>query len=134
MGKDWNKTWWGISLMIIFFIVSIPYLVWTKVQMKEELKNSLHSFLVSFLDSYGLVLGNAMTRKNDGIFLRPVFFKFEGESMTKEEKRIYKESLYWKRKMLRIKFIYVKKAVLNEFKKFRRLLGEIWNKKGKSKE
>ncbi len=29
---------------------------------------------------------------------------------------------------------YVKKAVLNEFKKFRRLLSEVWNKKGKSKE
>lgn len=37
--------------------------------------------------------------------------------MTKEWKIVYKETLYWKRKMLRLKFLFLKKAILKELNK-----------------
>lgn len=36
--KEWYKKWWGIILVVFFFPIVVPYLVWTKTNWNKSLK------------------------------------------------------------------------------------------------
>src|SRR3989344_298542 len=37
-GKPFYKTWWGLLLIVLFFPIVIPYLVWTKTSWNKWVK------------------------------------------------------------------------------------------------
>ena len=50
----WYKTWWGILLIIIFFYILVPYLIWTKTDLNKSIKIII-TILCGLLFVFGVV-------------------------------------------------------------------------------
>jgi len=47
--ESWHKEWWGIILIITFFPIVVPYLVWTKTTWAKWIKITITVFCVIFV-------------------------------------------------------------------------------------
>lgn len=59
--KPWYKKWWGILLIILFFPILIPYLVWTKTGWNKWIKIGITTMCVLIL-VFGFA-GNSQNKK-----------------------------------------------------------------------
>ena len=46
MKKEWYKTWWGILLIVLFFYILVPYLVWTKTDLNRNIKIAITALCI----------------------------------------------------------------------------------------
>lgn len=62
MKQEWYKTWWGVVLCVLFFYITIPYLVWKKTNWNKGVKIGVTVACV-LLFCYGIISSNLSKKK-----------------------------------------------------------------------
>jgi len=76
--KPWYKKWWGILLVIMFFPLLVPYLVWTKTNWSKYSKLIITALCVSII-VFGFVNANQKQEEAQNLVAQAEVYISEGK-------------------------------------------------------